>query len=223
MKAFRFYRRYWAAIGGLLFVGLAFFIGLRGQNLPDLQRFMVLMFMALLFHQFEEYIYPGGFPLALNKGMFSENEDAGKYPLNELSAFIVNVVLAYPLYIVGIFYYECIWLDIFIAYFSMTQVLMHCLKLNVSLKSWYSPGCFSALFVMLPLGVVFLVYLAGNYTFPGYYWWAPIIAFPFMSVLMILLPILACRRRDTPYGFASHQADEFEVRHGIATLFRKEK
>lgn len=58
MKAFKFYRRYWAAIGGGLFVALAFFIGLWGQNLPDLRRFMVLMFMALLFHQFEEYIFP---------------------------------------------------------------------------------------------------------------------------------------------------------------------
>ena len=45
MKAFKFYRRYWAAIGGGLFVALAFFIGLWGQNLPDLQRFMVLMFL----------------------------------------------------------------------------------------------------------------------------------------------------------------------------------
>ena len=93
MKAFKFYRRYWAAIGGGLFVALAFFIGLWGQNLPDLQRFMVLMFMALLFHQFEEYIFP----------------------------------------------------------------------------------------------------------------------------------ILSFRRRDTPYGFASHQADEFAVRHGIASLFRNTK
>lgn len=27
--------------------------------------------------------------------------------------------------------------------------------------------------------------------------------------------------KDTPYGFAQYQADEFEVRHGIASLFRK--
>ena len=223
MKALRFFLRYWAAIGGLLFVGLAFFVGIQGHQLLSLQRYMILMYMALLFHQFEEYIFPGGFPTAANIGLFGEKKDYGKYPLNELSAFIVNVVLAYPLYIAGIFFHECIWLDIFIAYFTMAQVFMHCIKLNLSLKSWYSPGCLSALFVMLPLGIIFLVYLAGNFTFPIYYWWAPVIAFPFMSALMILLPILTCRRRITPYGFASHQAEEFEVRHGIATLFRKEK
>ena len=223
MKVFRFFLRYWAAIGGLIFVGLAFLVGIQGHQIPTLQRYMILMYMALLFHQFEEYLYPGGFPAAANIGLFGEKEDYRKYPLNELSAFIVNVVLAYPLYIAGILFHECIWLDIYIAYFTMAQVFMHCIKLNLSLKSWYSPGCLSALFVMLPLGIIFLVYLAGNYTFPTYYWWAPAIASPFIAVLMILLPILTCRRRDTPYGFASHQAEEFEVGHGIATLFRKEK
>ena len=39
--------------------------------------------------------------------------------------------------------------------------------------------------------------------------------------LCILLPILSFRKKDTPYGFAQYQADEFEVRHGIASLFRK--
>lgn len=79
----------------------------------------------------------------------------------------------------------------------------------------------SALFVMLPLGVYFLIWLEANYTFPSYYWWAPICAFPVVAFSTILLPILSFRKKDTPYGFAQYQADEFEVRHGIASLFRK--
>lgn len=75
MHAFKFYRRYWAAIGGLIFVALAFFVGLFRHQVPDLQRFMVLMYMALLFHQFEEYIFPGGFPAAANIGLFGEKEN----------------------------------------------------------------------------------------------------------------------------------------------------
>lgn len=85
------------------------------------------------------------------------------------------------------------------------------------------PGCFSALFVMLPLGIYFLVQLAATETFPSYCWWAPICAFPVVAFLTILLPIISFRRKDTPYAFAKYQDDEFEVRHGIASLFRKEK
>ena len=83
---------------------------------------------------------------------------------------MVNVVLAYPLYIVGIFCYRCLWLDIFIAYFTMAQVFMHCIKLNASLKSWYSPGCLSALCVMVPMGIYAICHIAANYTVPHYYW-----------------------------------------------------
>lgn len=223
MKPFRFFTRYWAAIGGVLFVGLAFFVGIWGSWLPTMQRYMVLFFMALLFHQFEEYVFPGGFPAAANKGLFGEKENLNVYPLNELSAVTVNVFCVYPLYIVGIFCYQWIWYDIFIAYFTMAQVLMHCFKMNSSLKSWYCPGCFSALFVMLPLGIYFLVQLAATETFPSYCWWAPICAFPVVAFLTILLPIISFRRKDTPYAFAKYQDDEFEVRHGIASLFRKEK
>lgn len=222
MKIFRFYCRYWAAIGGLVFVALAFFVGLMPNSIPTTQRLMVLLYMTLLFHQFEEYIFPGGFPAALNRGLFGETKESNRYPLNELSATIVNTFLAYTLYIVGIFCHDCLWLGIFIAYFTMSQALMHCLKLNISLKAWYSPGCFSALFVMLPMGVYYLWYVATHFAVPHYYWWGPIVAFPVASVIMILLPILTCRSRSTSFGFARHQADEFDVRHGIASLFRKE-
>ena len=53
--------------------------------------------------------------------------------------------------------------------------------------------------------------------------WAPICAFPVVAFSTILLPILSFRRRDTPYAFAKFQDEEFEVRHGIASLFRKDK
>lgn len=221
MKAFRFYCRYWAVIGGVLFVFLAFYVGLMSDALPSTQRMMVLFFMALLFHQFEEYVFPGGFPPALNRGLFGEKEQSNRYPLNELSATIVNTFLAYTLYLFGIFCHNCLWLGIFVAYFTMSQVFMHCLKLNISLKAWYSPGCFSALFVMLPLGVYYLWFVATHFSVPHYYWWGPIVAFPIASVVMILLPILTCRSRTTTFAFGKYQADEFDVRHGIATLFRK--
>ena len=221
MKTFRFYCRHWSAVGGVIFAALAFATGIWGGQIPMTQRFMVLMYMALLLHEFEEYVFPGGFPAAINIGFFGEKQDYDKYPLNELSALLVNVVCAYPIYIVGIFCHKWLWYDIFIAYFTMVQVFVHCLKLNVSLKSWYSPGCFSALFVMLPLGIYFLVQLAGNYDVPAYCWWAPAVAFPAVAVLTILLPILICRKKETSFAFAPFEKNDFAVKNGIAALFRK--
>lgn len=223
MKAFAFYRRYWAAIGGLVFVGLTFGLGIWGEQIPMLQRLAILLYMSLLFHQFEEYVFPGGFAVTNNIALFGEKQDVTKYPLNEMSAMAVNVVCAYPLYIVGIFLYKYQWYDIFLAYFSMSQVLMHGVKMNRALHSWYCPGFLSAVCVMLPLSIYMLWYIATNYELPHYYWWAPLAAFPVIAVLTILVPILIFRSRETPYAFPQYQADEFAVKHGIASLWRKDK
>lgn len=223
MKAFRFYSRYWAAMGGLIFVGLAFMLGIMGDQIPTLQRLTMLLFMALLFHQFEEYIFPGGFPVANNIALFGEKENTNCYPLNQLSALMVNVICAYPIYIAGIFCYQHLWLVVFLSYFTMLQVLVHCIKMNISLHSWYSPGCLSALFVMLPIGIYTLWYMAANFAMPHYYWWAPAVCFPFVAMLIIMLPIQLFRSKTTSFGFAQHEADDFAIRHGIASLWRDNK
>lgn len=221
MKALLFYSRHWAAIGGLLFVGLAFSLGIQGDNIPFLQRLSILLYMSLLCHQFEELICPGGFPATCNKALFGEEKDLHLFPLNQLSTLIVNVVCAYPLYIIGIFKYECLWYVVFLSYFTMLQVLMHCLKINITLRSWYNPGCLSALFIMLPIGSYTLWHLATNYIMPHYYWWAPALCFPVVAITTILLPIVIFKNRKTKFGFAQHEADDFAIKHGIATLWRK--
>lgn len=223
MKVFRFYSRYWAAIGGLVFVGLAFVLGIMGDQIPTLQRLTVLLFMALLFHQFEEYVFPGGFPAAGNMALFGEKEAVHLYPLNQLSALTVNVFCAYTIYIAGIFLYQQLWYVIFLAYFTMAQLVMHGIKMNKALHSWYCPGVLSALVVMLPIGIYVLWFIATHFDVPHYYWWVPVLAFPLVAGLTIMAPIMVFRNRETTFGFAKHEADDFAVRHGIASLWRKDK
>lgn len=156
----------------------------------------------------------------MNIGLMGEKKDFGKYPLNELSAFIVNVVLAYPLYICGFIFHDVLWLGIFIAYFTMAQVFMHCIVINRKLHTWYSPGCASALFAMVPFGIYYLCYIAEHFDFPTYYWWTPLAVFPLVAVVMILSPVLICKNRNTCYGFAEYEATTFSIKNGIAKLRR---
>ncbi|MCC8122412.1 MAG: hypothetical protein LIO58_02605 [Oscillospiraceae bacterium] len=59
----KFWRRYWYYIGGILFVFMAFFMGLWGSaHLQRIQVILVFSWMGMLMHQFEEYALPGGFP-----------------------------------------------------------------------------------------------------------------------------------------------------------------
>ena len=212
--------RYWPAVGGVIFAVVAILVGTFGDQLVPTQRLMAVFFMLLLLHEFEEYVLPGGFPAAMNIGLMGEKRDFGKYPLNELSAFIVNVVLAYPLYICGIIFHDVLWLGIFIAYLTMCQVFIHCIVINRKLHTWYSPGCASALFAMVPFGAYYLYYIAEHFNIPTYYWWAPMAVFPLMAVVMILSPVLIFRNQDTRYGFAEYEATAFSVKNGIAKLRR---
>jgi len=62
-----YYRKNWYYIGGIIFVLLAFLIGFWGCNITPIRKILILSFMALLVHQFEEYALPGGFPPILTK------------------------------------------------------------------------------------------------------------------------------------------------------------
>ena len=56
----QFVRRHWYSIG-LAFVVLAIMWAVLG-DLNTIQVILLLNFVALLLHQFEEYGWPGGFP-----------------------------------------------------------------------------------------------------------------------------------------------------------------
>jgi hypothetical protein len=57
----KLYRNNWYYIGGILFVVLSFVMGFFGNHVSPIQLILVTSFMALLVHQFEEYVLPGGF------------------------------------------------------------------------------------------------------------------------------------------------------------------
>lgn len=217
MKA---YRNNWYYVGGIIFVVLAFILGLFGDMIDPMRRIMIVLYMCVLAHQFEEYAVPGGFPSAWNIGISGENEVGDRYPLNTKSAFIVNICCAYPIYIIGIIFSEVHVLSIFIAYFTMAQLLMHGLMMNKKMGTLYNPGVGTALFIMVPIGIYTLWYIATNYDIPTWNWWVPILAFPFIAFSAILLPILKCQDKNSPYVFPERDTKGFSIKGKIARVRR---
>lgn len=216
----KFYSNNWYYIGGIIFAILAFILGLFGDMIEPMRRIMMVLYMCLLAHQFEEYAVPGGFPSAWNIGVSGENEVGDRYPLNTKSAFIVNVCCAYPIYIIGIIFCHVHVLSIFITYFTMAQILMHGLMMNKKMNTIYNPGVATALFIMIPIGIYSLWYIATNYDIPTWNWWAPILTFPFVAFLTILLPILKCQDKESPYVFPERDTKGFSIKNKIARIRR---
>ena len=86
--------------------------------------------------------------------------------------------------------------------------------------TFYNPGVGTALFVMVPIGIYSLWYIATNYTIPIWNWWAPILTFPFVAFLTILLPILKCQDKQSPYVFPERDTKGFSIKNKVARIRR---
>lgn len=103
---------------------------------------------ALMLHQLEEYVFPGGFLPWFNRGIFGSDSD--KSPISPTFAFVLNVVIGWPLYAaVGFVNLEQMWLVmpamgiLFVnAWFHIALSLAH---------NRYSPGTFTSILLLLPL------------------------------------------------------------------------
>lgn len=217
MKA---YIRNWYYIGGIIFAVLAFALGIFGDQIDPMRKIMMVLYMSLLLHQYEEYAVPGGFPAAWNYGVSGEKEVYDRYPLNAKSAFIVNICCAYPAYILGIIFSSFLPLCLFVTYFTMPQILMHGILMNKKMGTFYNPGVATALFVMLPAGIYSLWFIGTHYNFPGWYWWVPLLFQPVAALCMIGLPIKLCQDKKTPYNFPSRDINGFSIQNHVARIRR---
>ena len=115
--------------------------GALGQRRLDyVQVLLIFSWMGMLVHQFEEYAWPGGFPLISNMIVFNEIERPDRYILNQRQCFVSNVVLCYLCYIVPIFFPQLIWLAAAQIFQGLWQIPAHGIVLNMRLKSKYNPG-----------------------------------------------------------------------------------
>ena len=212
------YRNNWYYVGGIIFVILAFAVTLFGGEMDPLRKIMLLSFMALTLHQFEEYVLPGGFPMCWNMGVVGEMERPESYLLNKKSAFVCNVVCMYPLYIAAIIWCEFYLLGLVTMYFHITQIIMHGIIINKKLHTKYNPGMGTIIFVMIPLGIYYICYIAQNCDVPGWNWWVAILLLPIIAASTLLLPMKIFGDKNSPYKWTEAETKKFNVRDKLAKI-----
>ena len=218
MKFFKSYSQNWYYVGGALFVGLAFLVGFFGDTVNPLSKILTLSFMALLVHQFEEYALPGGFPAIMNSAWMGEKEVPDRYPLNRKSAFIVNVIGAYPFYILPILFPSLIWLGLAQVLFGMAQILIHGILINVKMKSWYNPGLAAVVFLHWPIGIYYIWYVYANGLIQPWHWLAGIGLTVLAAMLIINLPLQLLKTKNSEYAFSPEEMKRFNMPEKLKRL-----
>lgn len=111
-------------------------------------------------HQFEEYIYPGGFMEFFNtKALGSKKKD---FPLTKKESFWINIpiiFIGFPLSAILAGQID-ISIGIWTAYFSIINALLH---LALFFRKGYNPGFIVSLFLNIPVGFYTIYYFASHH------------------------------------------------------------
>lgn len=218
-----FWRKNWYYIGGILFVLLAFVMGLWGSSrMSQIQVILVYSWMGMLMHQFEEYAYPGGFPIISNMAGLGELEHPERYPLNARQSFLSNVIFCYLSYIIPILFPHLIWMGASSVLAGVWQLPGHGIAMNIRLKSKYNPGLASTALLQTPVAIYYIWYVV--HYMPeqaGQLWWG-IPGSLVMLFLTFIVPILFMKDRDSKYPFDDRELYGYNKEH-VMRLWEERK
>lgn len=218
-----FWRKNWYYIGGILFVLLAFVMGLWGSSrMSQIQVILVFSWMGMLMHQFEEYAYPGGFPIISNMAGLGELEHPERYPLNARQSFLSNVIFCYLSYIIPILFPHLIWMGASSVLAGVWQLPGHGIAMNIRLKSKYNPGLASTTLLQTPVAIYYIWYVV--HYMPeqaGQLWWG-IPGSLVMLFLTFIVPILFMKDRDSKYPFDDRELYGYNKEH-VMRLWEERK
>ncbi|MGN1400469.1 MAG: HXXEE domain-containing protein [Bacillus sp. (in: firmicutes)] len=218
-----FYRNNWYKLTILFFVFLSFYMVFWGVNtFSHIQTILMFSFMSVLVHQFEEYVFPGGGPVVINKANFGEKVNFRRYPGNMQSSMIVNH-LAYIVYICAIIWPEFIWLGLATMFFNLFQFIGHGIQMNRSMKTWYNPGLASVIFLFIPISIYYMYFIVTNNLVTGWDWLWGAITFIIILILTTILPVQALKDENSPYAIPEWQIERCNKVQEFASLDRNNK
>jgi len=216
-----FYRNNWYYLTIIAFVILSFYMGFWGTaRLSHIQTILMFSFMALLVHQFEEYVLPGGGPIVINKIYYGEKENFRRFPGNLQSTMIVNTS-AYVFYIAAIIWPQFIWLGLGTMFFNLFQFIGHGIQMNREMKTWYNPGLATVIFLFIPLSIYYMVFVVTNHLLTGWDWLGGALTFIIATILTVILPVQGFKNANSPYEMSQWQVGRFNKVQAFASLERK--
>ncbi len=207
----KLYVRHWYSINLVVGAVLALALALNWSALEVVQRLVALNTLALFVHQFEEYGFPGGEPAVVNIAMYA-SDVPDRFPLNQLSAMVTNVLGIIMLYGLPFFFPQALWLCLAPMLINFGQLLSHGVMTNIKLRGVYNPGLAAVVFLHLPISVYFIWYVSANGMITGWDW---LFGFLYAAVcagfIVGFTTYALFATRKTKWSFAPDEMARFDV------------
>ncbi|KAL2022918.1 hypothetical protein VTK56DRAFT_4133 [Thermocarpiscus australiensis] len=212
-----FIRHHWYDLGVIPFFLSLRYLQLNRSKLTTAQKFLLANFMTVLVHQFEEYRFPGGFPAAMNMGVYSSARP-DRFPLSSQSSTFTNIVATYGFYLPPVFFPGQVWAGLAPVLFGFGQFFIHGINMNMKLGSFYNPGLASVIFMHIPLGYYYIRYMMESGQLTGRQW---ALGLAYAAAVWYLLLIKSTFGwlvdHDSPYPFYPTEME----RGGMAAWIRR--
>lgn len=207
-------RRYWSALGlvSALVAGVCLITA--WNEIGVLRTLLLLNFIVVLLHQFEECMWPGGFPAVANSVLLpSLNLDRFMHPLNRNSSMAANLTFAYGFYLLPAVFPDVIWLGLAPVLVGLiVQFVGHAVYVNMKIRSFYSPGVATTVFGHVPIGAIYVYYILANNLVSTLDW---VLAIVYMSIALFLIFYIIEQRllgdEDSPYAFDDDELNRYTV------------
>jgi hypothetical protein len=165
------------------------FINWNFQN--QLALLFLLNFAVLMYHEFEEYSFPGGFKHFFNyETIFALPIPQDDAPIDDSLILIINLGL-WPVYLGSYLVSDAFpWLGLGLVIFNFSNIFGHLILFQIK-KKGYNPGFLTALLLMVPITSYVLYYsLFAEFTGLDYFLAVGIGIFTSLS-----LPVIGIQRR----------------------------
>ena len=203
-------RRHWYTLG-LLIAIIVLAWGLM-SDLTKVQWILLLNFVALPLHQFEE------FPWIYNEVVAQSGGPPERYPLNQNSALFINLT-AWPFCFAPVLFPDQRSLGLAMALFALGQLVYHGVVTNRKFKSLYNPGLALVVLAQVPLGVWYLTEIYSKRTVTLAEWGGAVVYLgSYMGVVMQLIGFRLLAAKDSPYPFTPAEMERFDRRGNLARL-----
>ncbi len=207
----KFLRRHWHDIGIVSATAAAVYLGAAWNDLDVPQRLLLLNFIVILLHQFEEYSWPGGFPAVFNM-VFLPSSTPDRYPLNQNSSMVANLILAYGFHLVPVFFSDVIWLGLAPTLLGVVvQVIGHVFFINIKLRSIYNPGVATALVGHLPVGVMYIHHIQTNHLMHANEWTLTVVYLVVFVGILSFIELKLLADRNSRFPFDQDEMERFDI------------
>ncbi|WP_019424439.1 HXXEE domain-containing protein [Paenibacillus sp. OSY-SE] len=197
-------RKYWMDLGVIVAVAVCIHLVMNWSFIPDIQGILWLSFIAILFHQFEEYRCPGYFGGLFNVVIF-KSEHPERYPLNTQSAMVINLIIAYLFYLLPVLFPDVIWLGLAPILMGFFQFIWHGVFANIKAKTIYNPGLFAVLFLHIPIGAWYIYHIGAQDIATATDWTLGTIYFAVAVYILIIKGNMWMKNKESQHCFSKKQ------------------